>query len=190
MANPANSAMPYLNQIPDVLKQYFTPYVNSGSNALGTLMGEYNTLLTNPGSVMSMAGSGFKESPGYEYQYNQGMNAANSAAAAGGYLGTPGHQEQASTMSEDIANQDYYNYLNHALGLYDTGLSGEQGINQMGFGASTDLANSLANNLMTQGSLAFKGTAEQNQSNADLWNTIIKLASGLGTAGLLAYKGS
>ena len=165
--NPADSGMNYLNQIPGTITPYYQPYIDAGNQSLNTLMGQYNQLLSNPDAIMSMLGGGFQSSPGYNYQYNQAMNAANSAAASGGMLGTQSHQQNASQMASDLANQDYYNYLNHTTGLYNQGLSGMQGINQMGYGASNELAQSLANTLMSQAGMAYKGTANQNQANAD-----------------------
>ena len=165
--NPADSGMNYLNQIPGTITPYYQPYIDAGNQSLNTLMGQYNNLLSDPGAVMSMAGSGFQQSPGYQYQYDQGMNAANSAAASGGMLGTPYHQQQAASTAEGLANQDYYNFLNHSLGLYNQGLSGMQGINQMGYGASNELAQSLAGNLQSQAGMAYAGQGNQNQANAD-----------------------
>lgn len=180
--NPADAAMPYFNQIPGTITPYYQPYINAGNQALSTLMKQYQTLLSNPDAIMKLAGSGFQSSPGYQYQYNQGMNAANQAAASGGMLGTPYHQQDAANMASNLANQDYYNYLNHALGLYNTGLSGEQGINEMGFKASDSLASGLASNLSNEAGLAYQGQMNNNQHSSDMWHTILGGLSGLLTA--------
>lgn len=164
--NPATSAMPYLQQIPSTISPYYQPYINAGSSSLNQLMGQYTNLLTNPSMMLNNIGSGYTQSPGYQSQYNQAMNASNQSAAAGGMLGTPENQQQSAQMATDLANQDYWNYMNHALGLYQTGLSGEQGINQMGYGASNELANSLANNLQSEAGLTYAGQSEQNKIDA------------------------
>lgn len=186
--NPADAAMPYLQQVPGTITPYYQPYINSGNQALSTLMQQYNTLLTNPGAIMSLAGSGYQQSPGYQYEYNQGMNAANSAAAAGGMLGTPYEQQDAAAMATNLANQDYYQYLNSALGLYGQGLSGEEGVNKMGYGASNELASALGTNLNNEAGLAYAGQASMNKENADFWNSIIAGIAGLGSAGLKAWS--
>lgn len=182
--NPADAAMPYLDKIPDTIKPYYDPYINQGKDALSTLMQQYMGLVNNPMGQFNQIAQGFQESPGYQFQYNQGMNAANSAAAAGGMLGTPSHQMQASSMASNLANQDFYNYLSQALQQsqfgQQLGLGGLSGINQMGYGASNELANSLANNLTNQGNLQYAGTQQQNQANADMFNSL------LGGAGALA----
>ena len=164
--NPATAAMPYMQQIPGVLQQYYSPYANAGQGSLNTLMQQYNTLLNNPQAIMQMAGSGYQQSPGYQYQYDQAMNAQNSAAASGGMLGTPYHQENAATTANDLANQDYEQYLNQTLGLYGKGLEGEQGLNQMGYNASNELATGLATNLGNEGGMAYSGVAGQNAYDA------------------------
>lgn len=195
--NPYDAASEYYNKIPSTISPYFNPYINAGRGALSQLQGQYGNLLGNysgvqgqynqlmndPNAFISKIGAGYKQSPGFQWQMNQGMNAANNAAAAGGMAGSPQHQQQASTMAEGIANQDYYNYMRQAMGAYNTGLSGNvglygagmsglQGINQMGYGASNELGNDLASSLMNQGNLAYSGQAAQNQSNGSNWGDI------------------
>lgn len=177
--NPADAAMQYYNQIPGTLKPYYDKYINAGGTSLDSLMGQFSKMLSDPGSIMKMAGSGYQQSPGYKLNYDQGMNAQNSAAAAGGMLGTPGHQQQAGRFASDLANQDYNTYLNQALGLYSQGIQGQQGINQMGYNASDTLAQSLASNLMNQGNIAYQGQANKNQSSADRMNSIFGGLGGL-----------
>jgi hypothetical protein len=167
--NPANEAMPYLDKIPETIKPYYDPYINAGNTSLNSLMQQYQALLSNPGSIMNMAGAGFQQSPGYQFQMDQAMLGGNNAAAAGGMLGTNTHQFNNQSTASGLANQDYYNYLSHALGLYGQGLQGTQGVAQMGYGASNELANSLGNNLMNQGGMAYAGQANQNQANADAY---------------------
>ena len=185
--NPADSAMPYLDKIPETMKPYYDPYIGQGKNALSSLMEQYMGLINNPMGPFNQIGESFQQSPGYQFQYNQGLNAANAAAAAGGMLGTPSHQLNASSMASNLANQDYYNYLSKALQQYqfgkELGLSGLSGINQLGYGASNELANSLGSNLMNQANMQYAGTQHQNQANADMFNSLLggatALASGM-----------
>jgi hypothetical protein len=177
MGNPANAAMPYFGQIPGIYQQYYSPYMQAGANALPQLQNQFNTLMNNPGQFINHMGAGFQQSPGYQFQTQQALNAANRAASAGGMLGTPAEQQSIAGTVNGLANQDYYNWLNHSLGAYGQGLQGEQGLNQMGFSASSDMANSLASALMSQGNLAYAGQANQNQMNGGLFG------AGLGFAG-------
>jgi hypothetical protein len=187
--NPADSAMPYLNQVPGTVTPYYNPYINAGQDSLSQLMSQYQTLLTDPNAVMQMAGSGYQQSPGYQYEYDSAMNAENSAAAAGGMLGTPYHQENAANAAADVANQDYQQYLDQALKLYGVGLHGTEGINQMGYQASDALAQALANNLNTEATLEYAGTEGENEwnqneeaMNDDFWDALIGgIGTGIGT---------
>ncbi len=158
--NPYDKASPYFQQIPDILKQYMNPYINAGQGAMGQLQGQYGQLVNDPGAMMQKIGAGYKQSPGYQFQLNQGLGAAGNAAASGGMLGSQQHQQQAATVSEGLANQDYYNYLSKALGMYGTGLQGLGDINKMGYGASTGLASGLMGNLQNQGAMAYANQAD------------------------------
>lgn len=178
--NPYESAQGFYNQIPGQLHQGYDPYINAGHEAMGQTQGQYGQLINDPNSIYNKLAGGYKQSPGFQWQMGQGINAANNAAAAGGMIGSPQHQQQAATMAEGLANQDFQNYMNSVTGLYGTGLQGMQGISNTGYGASTGLADSLANHLSMQGQTAFAGQAAQNQSKGDMWGNI------LGGAGALA----
>jgi hypothetical protein len=187
--NPYNSASPYLNQVPGTISPYYNPYIQAGQGALGQLQGQYGNMINNPMALYNKVASGYQASPGYQWQLGQGLNAINNVASAGGMAGSPQHQQQAGTLATGLANQDYYNYLNNALGsaqgMYGAGIQGLQGLGQMGLGASNELANSLGNNLLTQGNLAFSGQAAQNQAQGQEWGSIF---GGLGS--LLPYLSS
>lgn len=174
-SNPASHAMGYLNQIPGYLNQYLSPYINAGQNALPILQNQYSQLM-NP-NFINQFGQGFQQSPGFNFQVNQATNAANRAAAAGGMLGSPEEQQNLATTVNGLANQDYYNWLQHAMGAYGMGLQGEQGINQMGFNASNNMAENLSNALMSQANLSYAGQANQNEMMGGL------LGAGLGALG-------
>lgn len=164
--NPANGAQQYLNQIPGTITPYYQPYIDTGHNALGTVNTQYNNLINNPTELMNSIGKTYQASPGYQYQVDQATNAANRAAAAGGMLGSPAEQQTLAGNINQMANQDYYNYVDRAMNSYNTGLSGMQGLNQMGYGASNELAQSLANALMSQAQLAYAGQANKNMMDA------------------------
>lgn len=163
--NPADPAMNYLNQIPGTISPYYNPYIQAGGRSLNTLESTYNKLL-NPSQVMQQLGSGFQASPGYEYNVEQATNAANQAAAAGGMQGTMQEQQQLAQTVSGLANQDYYNYLNHVLGIGQAGLGGLSNINQMGYGASNQLAQSLKDVLESQANLSYAGQENANERNA------------------------
>lgn len=177
--NPANSAMPYLNQIAGMLPQYFQPWINAGQQALPQLQQQYGQLLNNPGGVMNNIGAGFHQSPGYQFQTQQALNAANRAAAAGGMVGSPEEQQNIATTVNGLANQDYYNYLNHGMSMYGMGLQGEGNLAQMGYGASANLGDDLASSLMSQAQLAYSGQSDVNQGRFGMLGNVMGAGGGL-----------
>ena len=177
-SNPYKGAQKYYNQIPGTISPYFQPYINAGQQALPQLQQQFGNLMNDPTAMMNQIGKGYQQSPGFEFQSHMAQNAANNSAAAGGMSGTPANQYNSANMVNGLANQDYYNYLNHGLQQYGMGLQGMQGINQMGYGASDTLAEALSHNLMNQGNMAFSGQAAQNQNQGSMWGDLF---GGIGT---------
>ncbi len=175
--DPTARAMQTIGQVPGKVEPYYQPWMEAGKGALGDLQSQYKDLLA--GDTYNKLASGYKESPGYQFKLNQALNAAGNAQAAGGMLGTPQHQQGNMELANDIASQDFQNYLNSQMGLYGMGLQGEQGLNQMGYGASDAMANTLANALSQQGQMQFYGDAGRN-----IWKNqgIGNIFSGLGQA--------
>jgi hypothetical protein len=190
--NPADAANKYLNQIPGAVNPYYQPYINQGRTADQDLMERYNQLLNNPNDLYSQFASGYKESPGYQTRLQQGLQSATNAAASGGMAGSPQHQQQAAQTAVDLSSKDYEDYLNHILGLYGTGLQGEQGVGERGYNASTGYGNILGSNLAQQGGLAYQGQAAQNANQSNLFGNLFKLGSsfvpGLGNLNLLPNR--
>lgn len=164
--NPYDAAGDFYNQIPGTMSKYYDPYINAGKGELSDLQGQYSDLMKDPGSILAKIGGGYQKSPGYDFERNEGLNSINNAAAAGGMLGTASHQRDAGDYSTGFANRDFNQYLQQALGLWGKGLSGKEHINDMGFNASTGLADNLAQALMSQGNLAYEGAKSQNKSDA------------------------
>lgn len=173
--NPYDSASEYFNQIPEKLENAYNPYIQEGQG-LG-LKDFYHTLMNDPGSILESLGKGYQKSPGYDFERQQGLNAINNAAAAGGMLGTNQHQQMAGDLATNLANKDYGSYLDRAQGLYGKGLSGLEGLFNTGYDASKSLAENLSQALMSQGQLAAKGDQYQNQKSSDIWGDLLGAAS-------------
>jgi hypothetical protein len=183
--NPADAANKYISQIPGQTSQYFDPYINAGKNALPILQGQYGDLLNNPGGKVNQIGGSFQQSPGFQFALQQALQGAGHAAAAGGMAGSPQHEQQNMGIATQLGNQDYYNYLDKALGLYNQGLSGEQGMAGMGLTAGTSQADMIAQALAQQGNNAFRGQQDKNARNNSFWNGV----GNLGGAALGAFFG-
>lgn len=186
--NDASKAgMQYLNKIPGAMSPYYQPYINKGLAASDLVGDQYGQQVSDPGAIYNKLGAGYQESPGYQFKLHQALNAADQASAAGGMLGTPQHQQQNMEVANDIAGADFEKYLQNVLGIYQGGISGEEGTAARGYDASTNFGNALGNNLQSQGQMAYEGANARNmQRNQNLSN----LTGGIGSAigGYNAYN--
>lgn len=175
--NPADAAMPYLNQIPGMMKDQYQPYINAGQQALPQLQGQYSDLMSNPGGKLNSIGANYKQSPGFNLALKQALQSTNHGAAAGGMYGSPQNDYQNMDVASGLASRDYDTWLQHALGMYGMGMQGEQGMYNTGYSASNNLANGLGQNLMNQGQLAYEGQAGQNQAQGNMFGQIGQIGS-------------
>jgi hypothetical protein len=176
------SPMSYLQQIPGQISPYYQPFIDAGTGAMSTLQGQYGDLINNPGAKFNQMGQSFQQSPGFNWQMQQALQGANHAAAAGGMAGSPEHEQNNEQVANDLANQDYYNYMDHVTGLYGEGLHGEQDLMHQGYNATTSLTDQIAQALAAESALSYK----QNASKNSIWDS---LAQGVGTgAGMFMMK--
>lgn len=173
--NPADSAMPYINQIPGQTHQYFDPYIQAGKNQLPGLSDQYSQLMNDPGGRMNKIGESFHESPGFKFAMQQALQGGNHAAAAGGMAGSPQHEQQNMQLATDLGNQEYNNWMQNAMGMYGEGLHGSQGMANQGQQAGQSMADMIAQTLAQQGNLAFNGQQQQNQNRHDMWGNAFKI---------------
>lgn len=173
--NPSNSAMQYFNQVPGIMNQYYSPYINAGNQELPYLQNQYQGLMNNPGQMINSIGSNYQQSPGFQFQLQQALQGSNNAAAAGGLAGSPEHQQQNMSLATDLANQNYNQYLQNALGQYDVGLEGAQGLYNTGSQAGMGLGDALGSLYNQEGQYAYAGKAGQNAYNSGMMNNIFGL---------------
>lgn len=157
--NPSNSAMQFLNQIPET----YNP-----------LKQQFQNLSSMPGERLNEIGGAYQQSPGFQHALQQALAASGHAAAAGGMAGTPAHQYDAMSAAQGLVSKDYNDWMTNALALHNTGLAGQTGI-----------ADQIAQVLAQQGAYSYQGQAGENQNRNALWNTLFKGLGGAG-AGFLA----
>jgi hypothetical protein len=175
--NPADTANKYVSQIPNATAPYYAPWLNAGMSSLPQLQGQYSSLIGNPGGKLNEIGSSFHESPGFKFALDQALQGAGHQAAAGGMAGSPEHQQHNMELATNLANQDYYNYLSGATGLYGQGLQGLQGLSGQGQQAGQSLADQVAQSLAQQGNYGYEGQAGKNAAQGGF---LSNLGSGLG----------
>lgn len=186
--NASEAANQYLNQIPGVAHQGYDPYVNAGLDASGRTKSQYEDLFNDPTGFINKLLEGYKPSEGYQFQKEQLTKDLGNTAAAGGIAGTPQDQMNQGAGVQKLLSQDMQQYLMNALGVYNRGLSGEEGIAGRGYDASGRLTDALGSSLNQQGGLAFQDKQQGNQNRNDLWGIFGK-ALGAGAGGYLGRAG-
>lgn len=180
-SGPGDDASKYLEQYKREANAAYNPYIEYGMRAMPTLEETYAMLLNDPAAMQALLGGGFEESPGYEFQMDQAMNAANMAASAGGQLGTPAHQQEAMGYATGLADQDYWNYYNQNYNLFNRGLTGTENQFNTGLNATNQKMGGIGNLYGSQANLAYS----QGRSQQDMIATLLGAALG-GTAGYMS----
>lgn len=140
-------------------RDMFRPYQQMG------LQGQqaYNSLLGLGAAPKGF--QGYQQSPGYQFQLNQGLDAAQSSAAAHGGLMSGKTLADLNTYGQGMANQDYQTYLNRLQGI---GAQGQAAAGMQASAAGQYGANSL-NALGSMGDARAAGIV----GGANAWNGAI-----------------
>lgn len=179
--NPAEAAQPWLNKIPGVGHEYYDPYVNQGREAGNKTQEEYMRLMNDPTALINEIMQKYHTSESYGQQRDILNKELGATAAAGGVAGTPLDQQNRGTAIQGLLSGDMQQFLSNALGLYNTGLTGEQGKENMGYDASKGLADLLGQNYATSAGLQFQGQSQNNANRGAAFEALTKaLAAGAG----------
>lgn len=196
--DPSKKAMPYmeqakgqLEQVPDIYKQYFNPYVQQGQSAYNTLNPITSQMATDPAAYLESLMKGYTPSRGYQLQKDEALKAAGATAAAGGRRGTTDDLMNEARIADMLQGQDMQQWLQNAMGIQGQGMAGQQHFYDTGYGASQNLAGGLAGNLgdlanllQSQGGLAFQGQNQKNANIQNLWSNAMKAAGAIGGAAM------
>lgn len=112
------------------------PYVDRGNTAYQAYIDALNQG-KDPTALYNQFASSYKMSPEATAQIAQGQKAANNAAAAGGMLGSGSEQTAAANLAQSVRSQDFDKYMSNLFGIRDQYLSGQGGLEQQGFNASS-----------------------------------------------------
>jgi len=165
--NPANKAMPYLNE---AQKQY-EPFQQQGQEAGRRYSDTTRSMLENPGEYLANLSKGYEQSPGYQFRRDEALRGASNSAAAGGFAGTLGDRRSEAGIADAMAGEDFQNWLQNVLGVQNKGLFGQQDIYNKGYGATSDIANILG----SKGGLQFQGQREQNKTQQDQMKGLMEM---------------
>lgn len=115
--------------------------------------------------------SSFKQSPDYQFAFDQGLQGLDRSAAARGSLYSGGHSADLMKFGQGLASQNYNAYYNRLAGLSGTGQTTASGLGQMG--------QQYANNVGQIGLNQANNMASSYQNQA---NTNSQLAGSIGGA--------
>lgn len=150
---------------------HYQTYGQGEGRALPTTGG---TSGTNGAEAAQNAFDAFRNSTGYQFRLNQGMNALNSGYAGAGTIKSGAAIKGAINYGQGMASQEFGNYLN-ALG-------NQQSLGLQAGGAAASVGQSVANSL---GNISMQNGA--NQANASLARAS---ALGSGLSSLANFGGS
>lgn len=121
------------------------PYNTVGQGAINTLSGLYGINGTGAGSGTPTAASlqQFTQSPDYAFAQQQGDQALQRSAAAGGTLISGGQLKAAQEFGQGLASQQYGNYYNRLLSLAQIGQSAASGVSNAAITTGANAGNSI-----------------------------------------------
>lgn len=173
--NPANAAQPFLEQIPEMGREQYNPYIQEGNEARSSLSGIYKNMASDPAAFLDQLRSQYSPSKGYQMKKDELSQALGNTAAAGGYRTSPFHQKQQLQLVDSLLDEDMQDWMSQVLGIQGQGLQGQEGFANRGFGANQNLADILGGSLNQQAGLAFQGQNQKNQNRGSIMSLIAQL---------------
>ncbi len=178
--NPADSAMPYLNQAKDIGNQYVSPYMQQGLDAQQGLSSVYNQQARDPSAFLNQIMSQYNPSEGYKYKQQEMLKGARNSAAQGGFSGTDFDQQGQADMIRGLLGGDMQQFVQNALQSQQQGMYGAEAQSNRGMQSADWMGNLLGN----QGQLAYQGQAQKNQLRSDRRSALLKMIASLGGAAM------
>ena len=146
----------------DLTRTDFAPYRETGTNALlefGRLYGVGREGLISEEEMLE-ARERFKETPGYDFRFGEGIRARDRSAAARGKLRGGGYGRELTRYGQGIASDEFGNYSNALARLAGVGQSATGSTAAAGQSTASNLANiwqtgaAQTGNAMQQSALA------------------------------------
>lgn len=177
-SNPTDAANQYLDQIPGAAHQGYDDYINAGKDASGKTKSQYEDMMSDPSGFINKLMEKYKTSEGYGYSKDKLLKEMSNTSAAGGIAGSPYDQVNQAEGVQGLLSKDMQQFLTNALGRYDKGLDGEEGIATRGYDASGKLTDAISGGLNQKGGLAFNDAQQKNKNRNDMWSMFVKALGG------------
>lgn len=117
------------------------PYMNAGTNALAPAQ---SLLGLNGQDAATAAMANFQQSPGYQFQLDQGIRAVESGAAAQGMLHSGATLKALQDRGNGLAAQEFGNYYNRLMGMVQNGQNSAAGVGASGVQTAQGIAQTNA----------------------------------------------
>lgn len=173
--NPSDVAGQHLDNMPPFIMELMRKFAEQGDKARGPLQQQHEQLMNDPSSILSKLGKGYTESPGFQFKKNQALESGSNAAAAGGMLGSPQHQQNSMETANNLAGSDYNDYMKNAMGLYEKGLSGMGNTEQRGYDATENFSKMIQDYFSGKANNAYEGQATKNAGKSDMMKMLFDL---------------
>jgi hypothetical protein len=131
---------------------------------------------TNPQQDYQNAFDNYQNSTGFQFRQEQGNNALNTGYAARGSLRSGAAMKDFARFNQNIASQEFGNYLGQLGNQQNVGLSGASAI----AGVGQNMAGAVSANNDSAGTAAANAALLRGQANSNMYGSI---ASGLGQLG-------
>ncbi|WP_408953052.1 hypothetical protein [Lysobacter sp. Hz 25] len=145
------------------------PYLGAGSSALSRLEA------LNNGDFSS-----FKQSPDYQFAFDQGMKGLDRSAAANGGLYSGGADADRIAFGQGLATQNYSNFYNRLADIARMGQSSAVGAGQLGQGSASAIGNLAGAGAAAAGAGAIGSANAQSNGLAGLAGIAGQYAGNLG----------
>lgn len=128
----ANQALDFQKQVYGQQQQNEAPFLQAGQQSIGQIIQGLQNGTFGPNSIAAPAAfkaptlADAQQTPGYQFQLQQGLQAIDQGAAARGGLNSGATQQSEQQYGSNLANSTYGNIFNQALSTYNAGLSDYQ----------------------------------------------------------------
>jgi len=157
-------------------REDMAPWREAGMRSLADLermQGTYESAVMDP--------SGYKQSPGYDWLRQQGIDAANRRAAATGMSGTGANQKDIIQYSQGLALQDYQGYLGRLEALMNR-YAGTSNVGQTSSAQVAGLGADAANQI---GSANYASQINQANARTGLYQNLANIGTNFINQGVL-----
>lgn len=166
--NAANQTVAEQQREYDQNRTDLAPYRETGTAALSKLASMYGV---GTGTTGYANDGGYTASPGYQFQLDQGVQAAERSAAARGILQSGGTQKAIARYATGLAANDYDQYASRLAQLAGVG----QTATAQTVAAGQNAANNISNAYMTAGNAQASSYANTGASVANGANNLAAL---------------